>query len=435
MGKEQEKVLTAKVAREAVERDNCDLSEYTEIEEAAAKILAKYEGSLVLDGLSLIPDSVALSLAKHRDDLSLNGLVRLTPESANALAKHRGPLLSLDGLGNLHVRARYLLRLVDQGLPDEEIRRRVYGYGNQESDEWVVDLRKALEALAKHNGTLRLSGVEASLLEYADSFAESLAKLLREHKGTLLLWGLEHLSVECAQSLAKAKNNIGLGITTITDPVAEALALHEGNLWLDGLDELSEETANILSRHKGGLSFDGLKSLDLNAARALAGHKGELSFAGLEEFPSEMFDIFDAHDGKVTVSMLTDIGNVAAAHGDDDREFLVTVGYTHFYKGGTVGYSGYQIMTRGEIRSLAEKLSSAALVDMPDLAEYYEDFVEARSLKDAFSIRSPWPSEIHTIRRTLGGSFGGTSLFDSVLDAELQSGIQDNGEQCKDEEH
>jgi hypothetical protein len=416
MESKAEKVLTAKIAREAVQQDDCDLSEYTAIEEAAAQILAKYDGSLILDGLSLITDAVALSLAKHRGDLSLNGLVRLTPEIANALANHRGSYLSLDGLGDPCVRARYLLYLYDRGLPHDEIRRRAFGSPEGLTQLSEEEIQKAVGALANYEGTLRLSGLGVAL-EMDDSterfeFSDDLARALGKHKGSLLLWGLESISLECAKKLAQVEGALGLGITTITKPVAEALAQRRGSLWLDGLTELPEEIAVILSAHEGGLSFDGLKTLQLDVARVLAKHRGELSLAGLEEFPPEMFEVFLAHEGKVSVPIVTDIEKVAAAEGDDKREFIV--GLDFYYC--DVNYSGFQIMDRAEIRGLLAALETDGKIGTPNMpGEWWEEF-DIGLLKGCFTIHSPWPSDIEAMRKLFGEWVGQTSLFDSVME-------------------
>lgn len=440
------KVLTAELAREAIERDDCNLSEYTDIEEAAAKILAKYEGSLVLDGLSLIPDSVALNLAKHNGDLSLNGLVRLTPESASALAKHRGSYLSLDGLGDPCVQARYVISLSEEGLPADEIRRRAFGSSeargsiDDESGVFVTqaageDLQKTLGTLANHQGTLRLSGLGVAL-EMDDSterfeLSEKLSELLGKHKGSLMLWGLESINPECAQKLARVQGSLGLGIKTISKPIAEALAQHKGPLWLDGLTELSKEIAVILCAHEGGLSFDGLKTLHSEVARVLAQHGEELSLAGLEEFSAELFEIFSAHEGKVSVPMLTDIEKVAAAKEDDEREFIVGLDFDYC----DVNYSGFQIMDRSEIRGLLTALETDCKIGTPNMPDHWWEEFDIGLLKGCFTIHSPWPSDVEAMRKLFGRWVGQTSLFDSVMEHAPSGDELDGDEDSEDKEN
>ena len=65
---------------------------------------------------------------------------------------------------------------------------------------------------------------------------------------------------------------------TIDDEASELLASYEGDLFLDGLTELSDSGAESLSRHSGFMSIDnrcGESILDLStkAAEFLAKHK------------------------------------------------------------------------------------------------------------------------------------------------------------------
>lgn len=62
-------------------------------------------------------------------------------------------------------------------------------------------------------------------------------------------------------------------VRTLGPESAGLLAMHDGDLWLRGLETLSAETAAALAAHRGGcLSLDGLRTLDAAARRALARH-------------------------------------------------------------------------------------------------------------------------------------------------------------------
>ena len=187
---------------------------------------------------------------------------------------------------------------------------------------------------------------------------------------------------------------------------------------LDAVRELTETEAAILSTHRGGLSLGGLETLSPSVARALSSHEGELSLNGLEDFPEEYFDILSKHKGKVSVSMLTDIEQVAASEGDDDREFIVGV---DFDWRGEVSFNGFRIMSRQEIRSLLEALQKDAQIQVPNTPEYYEEETHVESLRNSFSISSPWPSDVAAMRRIFGERVGETSLFECALEAEPRS--------------
>jgi hypothetical protein len=86
--------------------------EFATIEDAAAEILSKHEGSLNLSGLSELSDAAAESLSKHEGDLDLSGLTELSDEAAKSLAMHRGKL-QLASLTSLsEVAANVLVELV-----------------------------------------------------------------------------------------------------------------------------------------------------------------------------------------------------------------------------------------------------------------------------------------------------------------------------------
>ena len=57
------------------------------------------------------------------------------------------------------------------------------------------------------------------------------------------------------QFLANQKDDFS-AYTTIYDDAAEVLASSEGDLCLDGLTELSDSSAESLSRHQGFMSID-----------------------------------------------------------------------------------------------------------------------------------------------------------------------------------
>ena len=58
----------------------------------------------------------------------------------------------------------------------------------------------------------------------------------------------------------------------IEDATAEALAKHNGDLYLRGLAMLSDEAAEALGKHGGNLYLDSLATLSDEAAEAFAKH-------------------------------------------------------------------------------------------------------------------------------------------------------------------
>lgn len=83
------------------------LGEVTSLSAGAAKLLAKYEHYLALEGLTSLSDAAAHELAQHHGYLNLSGLTSLSDAAAQALARHKGDLnlASLTALSDAAARA------------------------------------------------------------------------------------------------------------------------------------------------------------------------------------------------------------------------------------------------------------------------------------------------------------------------------------------
>ena len=88
-------------------------------------------------------------------------------------------------------------------------------------------------------------------------------------QGGLVLPNLTMLSANAAKSLLQRKGRLVLGLTTLPEETAKALAPHTGAVCLDGLTTLSDESAKALAEYPGGLSLSGLTTLSDEAAKAL----------------------------------------------------------------------------------------------------------------------------------------------------------------------
>jgi hypothetical protein len=134
-----------------------------------------------------------------------------------------------------------------------------------------------------------LSGCDL-ILHDLKSLEPAVAEELARHSGELELIGLTGLSEQAAQALSrhdgplclmrlKALTNTALA-RQLVDPRNIDVMLH-----LNGLAELSVETAKALAEHKADrdkyLSINGLTTLSDEAAEALASHQGKVSLAGL----------------------------------------------------------------------------------------------------------------------------------------------------------
>ena len=90
------------------------------------------------------------------------------------------------------------------------------------------------------------------------------------------------LTKEIAEQFLKHETPDLSYFSTIDDLAAELLASHEGDLYLVGLTELSDSSAENLSKSSGEvLALDGLKSLSESVAIHLANYTGYLSLENL----------------------------------------------------------------------------------------------------------------------------------------------------------
>ncbi len=225
--------LDAEAARRFV-MDPCsvDLSEMTAVDTYAADALAQHRGILALDSLRHLSVEAAEALAKTQGTLVLNGLTDISVEVAETLAKTEGSLV-LNGLKCLSTDVAVALA----------------GHiGRQLTLNGLTDLSVALaEAIAGHFGQINLKG----LLNLSVEAAEALAL----HSGSINLNGLTTLSLEVATALSgyQGKRIFLDGVANLSTEVAKALAEPARRsfcwMYLTGLTELSEETAEALSRN------------------------------------------------------------------------------------------------------------------------------------------------------------------------------------------
>lgn len=215
-----------------------------------AKELARVKGTLVLNGVTTLPEKVAEILSGHGTDeenapggdLYLQGLEKISERSLSLL-------LSKDGAGDLYLDG------LQEIAPDPAFGTKALGF----------------------RGALSL----ASLKQIKPDLLAKLAKVVG---GGLCLDGLTELDADTAAILAAYPGTLSLnGLTQISDECAAHLAKHTPVLFLDGLEEISISTARSFGKHQGVLSLSGIKCLSDEAAGAIAAHSLSLSLDGLEQ--------------------------------------------------------------------------------------------------------------------------------------------------------
>ena len=86
-----------------------------------------------------------------------------------------------------------------------------------------------------------------------------------------------------AQALAKHEGELFLnGLTTLSEAAAESLGKHQGDLFLSGLTSISDQVGNALAKSKNGLALDSLKRLTNYSALMLATNLKWISLNSLD---------------------------------------------------------------------------------------------------------------------------------------------------------
>ena len=262
----------------------------------AGPVPGQFHRTLVLDGLTTLPDDIALSIGgkDSRGDLHLNGLTSLSPIAAKAICQREGDLY-LNGLTT--VSEETLKALTEHKAPGFA-RPVVYLKGLTTLSDGGVAI---LAAWPKWCGEL------PALTTLSEKSAIALAS---SRKWTGNLPSLKTISPEVAKALSQRQGNLSLdGLTTLFDEAAKELAKHKGGtLSLNGLKELSDNSAVAFAQHDGRLSFNGLPTLSNGAAASLGKHKGEWLFLGsVTTLSDDAAKSLAQHSGIVSLSGLTSL--------------------------------------------------------------------------------------------------------------------------------
>jgi hypothetical protein len=209
-------------------------------------------------------------------DLRLNGLKKISPEAAEALSRHEG-MVQLYGLEELNSvpLARKLARQWG------ELRLHIVRL----SPEIAVELarhRGYEQTFPRMNYHGRGDGAVSVLrLDNIASLTPETAEALAVHEGVLVLNGLTTLQPAVAASLARRIGNAKTkrpgtlvlnGLKTLSTESAHALAAFTGEVALKAITELTPETATALARHTGRLHLTGLTQISPETHAALKVH-------------------------------------------------------------------------------------------------------------------------------------------------------------------
>ncbi|MCH2025294.1 MAG: hypothetical protein MK172_06085 [Verrucomicrobiales bacterium] len=161
-------------------------------------------------------------------------------------------------------------------LTEEILRARLTPITNFES---VTPAAAEILAVEGHKYTGR-DDLDWDSLEWLKNISNEVAVKLGgspEARRSLVVDGLNSLSDEAAEGLSKFKGEyISLnGLTKLSDAAAESLSKHKGYLHLKGLTKLSDAAAESLSKYKGKLGLRDLTEItNTSLARKLASQVG-----------------------------------------------------------------------------------------------------------------------------------------------------------------
>jgi len=170
---------------------------------------------------------------------------------------------------------------------------------------YLNELTSLSETAAKYLSQIRLSGwLELNGLTEVN---EEVASHLSSTTAFLSLAGVKTLSDEAARNLSQRRGiGLTLGLTSISDQAAEHLSNVVGSLDLDSLSTLSDEAAESLSRmdskmppfdplgqpmgemEKARLSLEGLEQLSDASANSLSKFRGLINFKDPKEWADSM---------------------------------------------------------------------------------------------------------------------------------------------------
>ena len=267
----------------------------------AGPVPGQFHRTLILDGLTTLPDDIALSIGgkDSRGGLHLNGLKTLTPIAAKAICQREGDLY-LNGLTT--VSEETLNALVEHKAPGFA-RPIVFLKGlTTLSDggaailaawpKWCGELPALATLSEKSAASLASSRNWNGSLPSFKAISPEVARALAQRRCNLALDGLTTLSEETAKELAKHQGGTLTlnGLQHLSDNAAITFAQHDGRLSLNGVTTLSSSAAASLGKHRGDWLFlDGLTSLSEDAAKSLAQHKSVVSLSGLMPLTEEAF--------------------------------------------------------------------------------------------------------------------------------------------------
>jgi hypothetical protein len=210
------------------------------------------------------------------------------------------------------------------------------------------------EALAMFKGTM----IELSdLMELSDSAAEKFCEI----HSFVALPSLRNISVPVAESLSKLTDRLDLGLESISEGAAAALAKNESELTLSELRELTDGAAAALSKHRGYLSLHSLESFPntpghLELARKLSDDSSDLVFGRMTELSDEVAEVLGVQAGDLCFKRLPSLSPRAAKAFAKKRRTLLLFNVT------SLSDEAAEELAKGKNKDIA-------LISLPELSD------------------------------------------------------------------
>jgi hypothetical protein len=299
-------------------RNDLDLSNVVELDDAQADALASQEGGLRLDGLTYLQATTASILAKNKGELSFEGITSLDEPTARALAEcHSGLSLGLIDLpesiavclakcrGKLQLPRIHQLTARAASALEQHQDTLILGYYTHSLKNGCELDASAADCLSRHRGpvilhqkkrlhtktALALSACQHGLglpdleeIPLGDVGVKLCKALALGLPGkSMLSLRLKSLQADCAEALSAYRGHLSVHVEQWEESALIALAAHQGYLDIDP-KKLTGPVARALSKRASSTSLKihqyGTVSVDDDAAEALAAYLGQLTFHG-----------------------------------------------------------------------------------------------------------------------------------------------------------
>ncbi|MDA7910055.1 hypothetical protein N9B44_00135 [bacterium] len=276
---------------------------------AAASFLADRSGNLVILGLDSLSNETASQLKHFRGILSLPDVSKISASVSEELAAFQGKSLLLDGVKSITDEAALHLAKC-KNITLRGLRSLPEGQGG----ELLI-----LKSIRSGSGRIQ---VYLSLTKLTKQQASIVVKSAKKRRISLN-W-LSKLDPDTATELAKCKGTLEIAckskpaLKSITAEVSEALSNHKGLLKL-GITKLTQNVAEGLGRHVGPISFSNLQTLDAATTENLCLNKSGITLPYEIKIDKESISILSSYEGDLCLPPRIQ-SRVAAARRKNKRD-------------------------------------------------------------------------------------------------------------------